>query len=169
MILPATMLARISRNYAGKTAYHCGSVSRTWAEMNDRSGRLAVGLFSHGINKGDSVVILGKDSVEVFEHYFACMKAGFVRVSINWRYAAAEIAHVLEDCDAKVVLVQAGFVDVLRDALEIGGRAVLVERSGPVGKAMLYVRTADGFSRRQLFDATPPVLDELRPEPAFSL
>lgn len=55
------------------------------------------------------------------------------------------------------------------DALEIGGRAVLVERSGPVGKAMLYVRTADGFSRRQLFDATPPVLDELRPEPAFNL
>jgi protein-L-isoaspartate(D-aspartate) O-methyltransferase len=55
------------------------------------------------------------------------------------------------------------------ESLRIGGRAVLVERNGPVGKAMLYVRTADGFSRRQLFDATPPVLDELRPEPAFSL
>ncbi|MGX1101254.1 class I adenylate-forming enzyme family protein [Amorphus sp. MBR-141] len=119
MILPATMLARISRNYGGKTAYHCGPVSRTWDEMNDRSGRLAAGLFSQGLTKGDSVVILGKDSVEVFEHYFACMKAGFVRVSINWRYAAAEIAHILEDCDAKVVLVQAGFVDILRDALQI--------------------------------------------------
>ena len=47
--------------------------------------------------------------------------------------------------------------------------AVLVERNGPVGKASLHMRTPEGWSRRQLFDATPPVLDELRPEPAFSL
>ena len=41
--------------------------------------------------------------------------------------------------------------------------------TGPVGKASLHMRTPEGWSRRQLFDATPPVLDELRPEPAFSL
>ena len=59
--------------------------------------------------------------------------------------------------------------DAWLDALKVGGRAVLVERTGPVGKAMLHVRTEDGWSRRQLFDATPPVLEELRPEPAFNL
>jgi protein-L-isoaspartate(D-aspartate) O-methyltransferase len=59
--------------------------------------------------------------------------------------------------------------DAWLDTLKVGGRAVLVERAGPVGKAMLHVRTEDGWSRRQLFDATPPVLEELRPEPAFSL
>lgn len=59
--------------------------------------------------------------------------------------------------------------DAWLDALKVGGRAVLVERAGPVGKATLHVRTEDGWSRRQLFDATPPVLEELRPEPAFSL
>ena len=101
MILPATMLTRISSNYANKTAFHCGETSRTWSDMHDRAGRLASGLSSLGVTKGDSVVILGKDSVEVFEHYFACMVSGFVRVSINWRYAAAELAHILKDCDAK--------------------------------------------------------------------
>jgi protein-L-isoaspartate(D-aspartate) O-methyltransferase len=55
------------------------------------------------------------------------------------------------------------------DALRVGGRAVLVERSGPVGKAVLYVRGADGLSRRELFDATPQVLAELMPEPTFAL
>ena len=59
--------------------------------------------------------------------------------------------------------------DAWLDALKVGGRAVLVERAGPVGKASLHMRTPEGWSRRQLFDATPPVLDELRPEPAFSL
>ena len=59
--------------------------------------------------------------------------------------------------------------DAWLDALKVGGRAVLVERTGPVGKASLHMRTPEGWSRRQLFDAPPPVLDELRPEPAFSL
>lgn len=43
-------------------------------------------------------------------------------------------------------------------ALSLGGRLAVVERDGPVGKACLYVRNADGFGRRVLFDATPPVL-----------
>ena len=43
-------------------------------------------------------------------------------------------------------------------ALALGGRLTLVERDGPVGKACLYVRNTDGFGRRVLFDATPPVL-----------
>jgi len=34
----------------------------------------------------------------------------------------------------------------------------VVERDGPVGKACLYVRAQDGIGRRDLFDATPPVL-----------
>jgi protein-L-isoaspartate(D-aspartate) O-methyltransferase len=55
------------------------------------------------------------------------------------------------------------------DALRVGGRAVLVERTGPVGKAVLYVRGQNGLSRRELFDATPPVLAEMQPAPTFAL
>ena len=59
--------------------------------------------------------------------------------------------------------------DVWLDALRVGGRAVLVERTGPVGKAVLYVRGQTGLSRRELFDATPPVLAEMIPAPTFAL
>lgn len=55
------------------------------------------------------------------------------------------------------------------DALRVGGRAVLVERTGPVGKAVLYVKGQNGLSRRELFDATPPVLAEMTPAPTFAL
>lgn len=54
-------------------------------------------------------------------------------------------------------------------ALKIGGRMAVVERSGPVGKAVLYVRGEQGVSRRELFNSTPPVLSDLAPEPAFAL
>ena len=54
-------------------------------------------------------------------------------------------------------------------ALKPGGRMAVVERTGPVGKAVLYVKGKDGVSRRELFDAMPPVLAELAPEPTFAL
>ena len=54
-------------------------------------------------------------------------------------------------------------------ALKVGGRLAVVERSGPAGKAVMYVKGASGVSRRELFDAAPPVLAELAPEPAFAL
>lgn len=54
-------------------------------------------------------------------------------------------------------------------ALKVGGRLAVVERTGPAGKAVLYVKGASGVSRRELFDSAPPVLAELAPEPAFAL
>ncbi len=54
-------------------------------------------------------------------------------------------------------------------ALKVGGRLVVVERAGPAGKAVLYVKGVSGVSRRELFDAAPPVLAGLAPEPAFAL
>lgn len=54
-------------------------------------------------------------------------------------------------------------------ALKVGGRLAVVERAGPAGKAVLYVKGESGVSRRELFDAAPPVLAELAPEPTFAL
>ncbi|MFJ6023994.1 protein-L-isoaspartate O-methyltransferase [Brevundimonas sp. NPDC092305] len=55
------------------------------------------------------------------------------------------------------------------EALAVGGRLVVVERSGPAGKAVLYIKGAQGVSRRELFDAAPPVLADLQPTPTFAL
>lgn len=75
-----------------------------------------------------------------------------------------------EDWD---VMVSEAAVPVRPDAwiaaLKVGGRLAVVERSGPAGKAVLYVRGENGVSRRELFDAAPPVLAELAPEPTFAL
>ncbi|MBX9706381.1 MAG: protein-L-isoaspartate O-methyltransferase [Caulobacteraceae bacterium] len=54
-------------------------------------------------------------------------------------------------------------------ALRIGGRLAVVERDGPNGRAVLYVKGQGGLSRRELFDAAPPVLAEMTPAPVFAL
>lgn len=53
-------------------------------------------------------------------------------------------------------------------ALSLGGRLGLVERDGPVGKACIYLLSEDGLGRRELFDATPPVLAGFEAQHGFA-
>jgi len=75
--------------------------------------------------------------------------------------------------DGYDIIVSEGGVAVRPEAwiaaLKVGGRLAVVERAGPGGKAVLYVRANEGVSRRELFDSTPSVLAELSPAPAFAL
>jgi protein-L-isoaspartate(D-aspartate) O-methyltransferase len=53
-------------------------------------------------------------------------------------------------------------------ALAMNGRLAVVERDGPVGKALLYVKAEDGIGRRDLFDAFPPVLAGFEAQHGFA-
>jgi len=53
-------------------------------------------------------------------------------------------------------------------ALALRGRLGVVERDGPVGKACVYLRADDGFGRREVFDATPPVMAGFAAEHGFA-
>lgn len=53
-------------------------------------------------------------------------------------------------------------------ALAPGGRAALIERRGPAGRAVLHVRTPEGIGRRNGFDAAPPYLPGLEPQTGFA-
>lgn len=53
-------------------------------------------------------------------------------------------------------------------ALKLNGRLGVVERDGPVGKACIYVRAEDGVGRREVFDATPPVLAGFEAQHGFA-
>ncbi len=56
------------------------------------------------------------------------------------------------------------------DALAAGGRLGVVERSGPGGRARLYVQADDGgLARRDIFDAAPEIMPGFGPKPAFAL
>jgi protein-L-isoaspartate(D-aspartate) O-methyltransferase len=53
------------------------------------------------------------------------------------------------------------------DAIAPGGRLGVVERQGPIGRAMLYVRGEGGVGGRPMFDCTPPVMAGFEAEPRF--
>jgi protein-L-isoaspartate(D-aspartate) O-methyltransferase len=53
-------------------------------------------------------------------------------------------------------------------ALAPAGRLGIIERNGPVGRAMLYVKAEGGVGSRSLFDATAPVMEGFTPVPGFA-
>lgn len=53
-------------------------------------------------------------------------------------------------------------------ALAQGGRLAVIERDGPVGRAVIYVQAEDGVGRRAVFDATPPLLAGFAVERGFA-
>ena len=56
-----------------------------------------------------------------------------------------------------------------QDVVGIGGRLGVIERSGPVGKARVYLRGGDGLlGRREVFDSSPHLLPGFTPKPQFT-
>ncbi|PJF28319.1 MAG: acid--CoA ligase [Phototrophicales bacterium] len=82
----------------------------TYAEFNRRAGRLASFLRAEwGVQPGDRLAILGKNSTEYFEFQYACVKLGAMMLPVNWRLAQPEIEFILRDSEAKVLLYDAEF------------------------------------------------------------
>lgn len=107
MLYLRQMIKRCASNYPSKVAYYCGDRSATWKQMDERSDRFALALQGMGLGKDSALAILTLESIEVYEHFYACMKMGAVRIGINTQYAWPEMKHVLENSKTRVLLVDA--------------------------------------------------------------
>ncbi|MBX3530088.1 MAG: long-chain fatty acid--CoA ligase [Rhizobiaceae bacterium] len=85
----------------------CADRRRTWVQVTDRVARLAAGLQSLGVAKGDRVAVLSMNTDRYFELYYAIWWAGAVATPMNMRLAPAEIDFRLEDSGAKVLFLDA--------------------------------------------------------------
>ena len=83
---------------------YCGE-TLSYAELDQRSSALAAALCRSGVNKGDRVAILARNSVAFYELIFACAKTSAIMLPINWRLSGREIAGIMNDGEPVVVLV----------------------------------------------------------------
>jgi acyl-CoA synthetase (AMP-forming)/AMP-acid ligase II len=118
MAFPRDLVKAASRNYPSKTAFICGDRRATWAQMDQRSDRLANALQGLGLKKGDAVATLSQERIEVHEHFYACMKTGAIRIGVNPRYVWREIEHVLRDSRTRFLFVEDRCLPLIGDHLE---------------------------------------------------
>jgi acyl-CoA synthetase (AMP-forming)/AMP-acid ligase II len=81
----------------------------SFGELDRRVRQLANALLGAGMQKGDRVGVLAKNSIEYFEVYYACARAGFIAQPLNWRLSADEIARILQDGEPSIVVTSAEF------------------------------------------------------------
>jgi len=85
----------------------------TYRDLDHAANRVANGLLAEGVTRGDRVAFLDKNTLELFELMFGTAKIGAVLCPVNWRLAPAEIAHVVNDSQARVLVVGRDFFSVL--------------------------------------------------------
>ena len=108
----ATTLERAARLYAGKTAVIDGDVRYTYEEFARRVAAVDAGLAERGVGPGDIVAVLSLNSHRHLECWFAIPRGGAILNDLNFRLAPAELQTVVDDCGARMLIVDDAFLDV---------------------------------------------------------
>jgi len=77
----------------------------SFAAFDRHTNQVAAALVAAGLSTGDRIAYVGKNSDHYFELLIGAAKAGVVTTPIGWRLAAAEIAYIVGDSEAKIVFV----------------------------------------------------------------
>lgn len=96
--------------YGQHTFLGFGKPKVTFRQLNELSNKVAHGLRSLGVEKGDRVGILGENCPEYIIGYFAISKLGAIAVPINNFLTGSEVKYITNDCQVKVLLLSKKFL-----------------------------------------------------------
>jgi fatty-acyl-CoA synthase len=99
-------LARHALMQPDRTALRFLGHTTTWGELDRRVGALADALGRRGVRFGDRVMILMLNRTEFVEAFLAANLLGAIAVPVNFRLTPPEIALLVEDCEARVVVTE---------------------------------------------------------------
>lgn len=110
-------------------AVRFGESRWTWSQWRERVRRVTGGLVAAGLRRTDRVAFLDKNHPACLEVSLGAAALGAANTVINWRLAADELDHVINDSGAAVLFVGADLlpsVEPIRDALTSVKRIVVV-------------------------------------------
>jgi len=90
----------------GKPALRFRGETTTWAQLDERSRRLASALEARGVGKGDRVLVLLTNRPEFVETLVAINRLGAIAVPVNFRLVAAEVSYLVEDSGSRAIVVE---------------------------------------------------------------
>jgi fatty-acyl-CoA synthase len=105
-------LARHALMQPDATALRFLGHTTTWGELDRRVTALAGALSRRGVGFGDRVLILMLNRTEFIESFLAVNKLGAIAVPVNFRMTPPEIAFLVSDCQARVVITEAVLAQV---------------------------------------------------------
>ena len=101
-----TQLARHALMQPGATALRFTGRTTTWAELSRRVAGLAGALHRRGVGSGDRVIVLMLNRPEFIEATLAVNQLGAIAVPVNFRLTPPELAYLVENCGAAVLITE---------------------------------------------------------------
>lgn len=147
MTLRDALARNVSRNGHGEALVFKGS-RITWRALDDWSDRLARAFLAYGVEHGQNVATFTPNTLEWAALFCALGKIGAVIVPVNFRYKAAELAYVLKQSDAMMLIAATRHGDRDHTALISAGMAEagLARFVGIGGRALVDVADATTFA-----------------------
>lgn len=114
---PVSFLARSALTFPDKIAVVDGARRFTYSEFYQRCLRLASALERRGIGEGDTVAVLAPNVPALLEAHYGVPLVGAVLNALNTRLDAASIGFCLQHGEARLILVDAEYLDLIKVAL----------------------------------------------------
>lgn len=122
---------RTSSHQPDAEAVVCGPTRLTYAALDEDSDRLATALRGLGLRKGDCVATLAANRAELVVTEVALYKAGMVRAPVNARLGEREVAHLLRESGARVLLADAAHLAAAQRAVPGSEVTTVIGYDGP--------------------------------------
>jgi long-chain acyl-CoA synthetase len=121
-------------------ALRFGALERDAETLADRGRRLAGGLVRLGVREGDVIAVLLRNDPVYADVIHACRIGGTYYCGLNWHFTASELAFILSDSGARVVIGHADLLEAAADALPDGIRVLAAGESAAFPEYEAWLR-----------------------------
>jgi benzoate-CoA ligase family protein len=135
-----------------KLAIRCAAGDVTYAELAERVNRCGNALLGLGLERGQRVLMVVKDSPEFFYLYWGAIKAALIPVTLNTILRAADYQHMIDDSGCSAVVWSPEYDAEVRPALA----------SARAAPRVALPTTGEGRSLLGLMAAAPARLEAAR-------
>ena len=98
---------------------------RTFAELNANANRVVRALRARGIGAGDSLSLVCSNRPEFPEILAACLRMGVRSTPVNWHLTGDEMAYIIDNSEAKVIIADVLFADAVVEASKLAPNATV--------------------------------------------
>ena len=153
-------IARHAQAKPGAVYLRFEDSSTTWAQLQERVSAVAAGLRERGVRAGDRVAIMMTNRPEFLETMFAANALGAIVVPVNFRLAPHEIAYILTDSGASLLVVEEATAGAAATARAACGLQIGFVSTG-------HAEGAEPYFPTPAEPAEPPAVDVPEDAPAL--
>jgi malonyl-CoA/methylmalonyl-CoA synthetase len=126
----------------------------SYTELHRHSNRMANTFLELGVEKGDRVILFIPKSLIFVVAHLALQKIGAIAVPLNPGFKKSEMAYLLQDADAKVILLEPG-AEALIQEIDSDLNRLVIDTRKPYQDIDIVQKASEDFGLRQI-DADDP-------------